>query len=317
MAYFLGYNDSGYYKPLDLKIENQNDILSIVNFTCDFPDEESLKEKLYEDQIITNSNITLTYLIDKGHRGYKEYLPLPNINRIYFSEHSSSFDAAKIKNYLNFHWNDKILFTSILASYLKKIGFEQALKKFLENNSRDHLLNVLKHLYTKSYNYEFNSYLQKLICSFSNGEIIDINKLCSYIVNNNEALVITYRELENKLYLPKTSESGILLFIISLINQPNPQEYKIKNNINMYLNNNIIPSNLNKVSSRNLVDLGSIIQDYKDYLLSIDVKRYSSSNDDDYDDDCEFLEEDDFARYNTSSEEAGIRLRHDSSWSKY
>lgn len=65
-----------------------------------------------------------------------------------------------------------------------------------------------------------------------------------------------------------------------------------------------------KIQERNLVDLGMFLYGYYQYQMKYlePVTRYDDEEEieDDYE---EFLEEEDFARYNTTSEDAGYRLK--------
>ncbi len=317
MAYYLGYRKDGDFKPISLNIDDALDILSIVNFTITFENEEILKQYLNEERLITSRYVELSYLIDKGKKGNKTYQELPNIKRVFYSSHASSFEIEKIKIYLKNKSKDKAFVEYLLANMLKKYGIEEQLRGFilgnLSNQSRQaYLKTVFSLLLTNSTISEFNDKIHTLIKDIEKEKASlyeDVGDFLSYSSSNNEAMTYLYRMLNRHFNIPTLAHIKDLKTLGYLLSSPYPKNDEIETLIENFINHYIFSGN--KINSRNLVDLGSMIQDYKDYLLKLDLERFapSSTEEEDYEDEDEFLEEEDFARYDTTSENAGIRLR--------
>lgn len=317
MAYYLGYKKDEEFYPINLDIDNADDILSLVYFTIDFETEENLIDYLYSEGLIHEESVELTYLIQKGKKDMKTYMPLPNINRIFYYGNSASFDLWKIKTYIEGTTINSTFIKYLLSSLLKKYGIDEHVRNFLmenikKTNKRDYLISVLKTLLSNSNITLLNNKLQDLIEALKSDDRfleIKINSFIELILNNNDALSYVYRLLKRHLNFPKVLEIDDLVKIELGIDWYHYSKTELKQLIDKFINHYVLSGQ--KINSRNLVDLGSMIQDYKDYTLALELENYKPliKQEEDYDDVDEFLEEADFARYDTTSENAGIRLR--------
>lgn len=317
MAYYLGYKKDEEFYPIDLNIDNADDILSLVYFTIDFETEENLIDYLYSEGLLHEENVELTYLIQKGKKDMKTYMPLPNINRIFYYSNSASFDLWKIRTYIEGTTTNSTFIKYLLSSLLKKYGIDEHIRNFLmenikKTNKRDYLISVLETLLSSSNITLLNQKLQELIEALKNDDRfleLKINSFIDLILNNNDALSYVYRLLKRHLNFPKVLEIDDLVKIELGIDWYHYSKTELKQLIDKFINHYVLSGQ--KINSRNLVDLGSMIQDYKDYTLALELENYKPliKQEEDYDDVDEFLEEEDFARYDTTSENAGIRLR--------
>lgn len=317
MAYYLGYKKDGIFHPIDLNINNANDILSIVNFTCAFENEDQLIEYLYDEGLIQEENVELSYLIQKGKRDEKNYSELPNIRRIFYYNSSSAFDVEKLKKYIEINTKDNALIKYILSNLLKKYGLDEHLKNFLtedieSSSRRAYLISVLTTILNNSRIISLNYRIESLINSIRDNRPlleVEINSFIELALADSDTIIYLFRVLKKHLKFPKILEIEDLLKLEFEINGYHLGELEIKARINRFINHYIIRNQ--SVNSRNLVDLGSMIQDYKDYVLSLELDNYRpiTGHDEEYNELDEFLEEDDFARCDTTSENVGIKLR--------
>lgn len=315
MAYYLGYKKGNEYIPIELNIDNDSDILSIVNYTTNFYDEIELKESLMDEKKLPSDQVSLFYLIDKGKRFEKEYLPLPNKNEIYYNAQKKYFDINTIRNYILMLRNDQEFFRSLLYSSLKKYGIDQKISVYFHDQSEnlEMKMKLLKALISESPFTYFNSIITSLIQSGEkNMEIPEylLNSFCQEMINNKDILIYVYNKLKTYLKFPRTNETDRLNIIIDLLSVSNPNYERIDTLINSFIETYIKSSN-NKINSRNIFDLGVFVLNYKEYKLQIEINKYTSQKQDDFEEyeEEEFLEESDFARCNTTSEESGVRLR--------
>lgn len=317
MAYYLGYRKDGELRPIDLNIENANDILSIVNFTCSFENEEQFMEYLSSEDLIPLEDVELVYLIEKGKKGSKIYNELPNVKEIFYYCSSNNFNIEKIKNYLERNSHDSALIKYLLSNLLKKYGIIACAKRFFIENiktssRREYLISVLETLSTHSSSINLNCKLSKLIDSIkseSNFIEMSVEDLMDLLNNDNESLVYFYRLLKKHLKFPKLLAVDDLLKLEYMIEGYHLNKTEQTELIERFVNHCIF--NGTKMNSRNLVDLGIIIHSYKEYIIELEIQNYKpfSNINEEYDERDEFLEESDFTRIDMTSESAGIRLR--------
>lgn len=326
MAYYLGYKKDEEFQPIDIQINDAHNILSIVNFTCSFENEEELIEHLLYEGLITDEKIQLSYLIDKGKKGNKTYMDLPNIKRIFYYGNSSFFNVDKLKFYIKSSIKNKTLVIFLLSNILKKYGISDNLRRFLNDNTidqnrREYLISVLNAMLRNSSLSSFGYRIQNLIkCIQNDTSVLDteINIFVDFVLSNNDAVVYIYRTLKRQLNIPYFLALDDLLSLERLIDCKLYDERGIDSLIDKFISHFVYQGK--NINPRNLVDLGSMIIDYKEYELDIEMQRFESTTryDIEYDDEDEFLEEADFERCDTTSESAGIRLRPTdfSTWEK-
>lgn len=317
MAYYLGYRNNTDYIKIDLTSICATDLLEIVKYTCNFTNDTALKEELYDASLIPNTNVELAYLIEKGKKGNKTYVKVPNINQIYFSSSKLSFNIDCIRNYLIQNINNKELFLILYASYLKKIGILDDIKEYLKKLlTQPGTLNIVfKELLDILKDSSVSLNLKYILTSGDqdiNSKQIDL--LIKTLSKDNQLLCSTFNYLKRRLNAPFSKILEDLRLITNLQNRDYTDEYAISSAINNYINSlthTVSKDNgtKEKQNTRDIVDVGVIIQDYKEYQLELASQRYQESNYQPNQEDEDFLEEADFERENTTSDACGIYLR--------
>ena len=181
----------------------------------------------------------------------------------------------------------------------------------MSQSKRKYLILTLESILANSYIKPLNNNIQRLITAIqSNDDFLNlsINSFIDFIKNNNESIVYLYSSLNRHLKMPKILEIDDLFSLNYLIENYYLNESEISIKVDIFIDHYIFKGET--INSRNLVDLGSIIQDYKDYVLNLEIQRFDKNlkKELEYDEIDEFLEEDDFALYHTTSENSGVRI---------
>lgn len=317
MAYYLGYKFNSDYIPIDLSDKCTTDLLDIVKYTCRYPNSETLKDDLFNDSLIPSPSVELAYLIEKGKKGNKCFVRVPNINQVYYHLANLSFNIESIQEYLKKNSSDKELFIIIYSSYLKKIGALDDIKEYLESILHQSVLlrKILEDLLEILKGNPLSITIENLLRNNTlDSNHIDI--LIKALGNNNKAICLAFNYLKKNLKTPLTNTLEYLRSINILHNREPIDGYGIINLINAYINSIMYTSSKNvyenedkKIQTRNIVDLGVIIQTYKEYCLAVEQEKYSQDSREPNQDDDDFLEEEDYRRLETTSEENGMYLR--------
>lgn len=345
MKYFLGY----YYNNEYHSIKDSNigiSILDVVNFTTQFASMESLIKFLFDKNLIPHEYCKLAYVIEKGSKDNKSYSPLKRVENIYLAEHKEFFSTSEVYNLLRSLEHDFDFMTYLYSEYMKKFGIDNKIKYFLEEVIEDtsKLRKVIKQLC-----FALNSENARVILSSLVDELdkddneIDKNTLYSNMsdligvilsdqvsLTNATICLIRYIEVNRIPTLLKLNawlSRGInQSYDIRIYNSDTDSE--VDSNLEVFYNEVLYDfdyekkeykkiNGKRKFKERSFFDLCSIIADYhimlyQDYvdLEEENVQSISSNRttgDEEYE---EFLEEEDFERLGTTSEEAGIKLKN-------
>lgn len=331
MKYYLGYYDNTEFKPIELEATEPT-ILSVVKFTTNFDNLNSLKQYLCQENKIPNLGVTLNYLIEKGKKGQKYYEPLKS-SKIYTLEYASIFTVEGLKNFINKNKYDEEMIILLFSEYLRKYGFSKIIMEYLQSRNMSQLIIILKDL-SKILSSNLKSQIDYLIANYetlTHDEILShIDGITKYIINSNGDLVNTYLRLRSQINFKNIPTIKYLNNWFSITHDYNqtgneyyaniPSEYRdINTEVNSFFYSIIYDydstqrdykkiNGKKKIQERGVFDLGVILNDYYKRLYD----EYLSTiyeDDDTYDEDAEFLCESDFERLGTTSEESGIKIR--------
>lgn len=341
MKYYLGYYTNKKYYPITLSIDNPYDILSIVKFTNTFTSLENLQEYLYMIGLIPKRNIPLAYVIEKGKKGEKYYNALRSGTTIYTASSSRYFNIQWIKDYFYNNKYDIDFIVHLYAEYLRKFGIETKIIDLLERtsnniNSTYQLLTEIKNIAVtdslKSLIEKFINYLEQNFSDMSYDVYYRlVEELKNEITKDSFDFVNVYVRLKSKIEVPNIPtlrRLSSIFFIVNRIKEIGLSEYENSHdeyhNLDLELNaffetilysfdpknNDFRKENGKRVlQSRNIFDLCVFVEAYDAYLLEQASRYMIKTEDYFYNEDDEFLEEADFERMHTTSEEQGIRLR--------
>lgn len=350
MKYFLGYcknpgTASSYYYPINID-GVQTSILSVVEFTCNFESTTALKKHLWENGYIKTPNVYLNYVIEKGPKDSKKYLPLKNTSRIYLKDSKNFFQIPYLHNEISSMVRNPDFVVFLYANYIRKMGLEKKASDFLKRivtnkplllETLSQMSNILTSLDTQTalqnltnyYKdnqdnidyYEYESLVDKLFSKIANDDSITVNMIVYFRKYIDTTKIPCLRFLSEWLsYVLK----GDNIFDSEFDPDQSYGAEKYKNlffdervySFDTKTNTIILKNGKKKINERNLFDLAVIVEDYnrqlyRDYINAITPQVQVNSSittieePDEYE---EFLEEEDFARIGTTSEEAGIKL---------
>lgn len=346
MKYYLGYSNNYTYKPIISEKIGDN-LKSIVEYTTSFSSISKIKDALVKEGLIPNRGVRIDYVIAKGPKNNKTYHTLNSTNEIYTSDSKKYFEPSSLKMTIDSEIDSSDFVVLLNSKYIKKYGYVNSIFSYLRSLDEETLKSVLVNLSkiclsskTKNAIEDTISFLDKNSCAVNYNElsiylesIMDSIKNDPYDITNSftffkkyinfrpipamnylyRCLLITINEATNiDGYLDpheelETKESVITKFFNEIVYDFDyvKKEYKKENG-------------KRKINYREMFDLGAIVEEYfrnlyADYVDSIQetVKTYVIEEQDTSTDDEEeeFLEEADFERMGTSSEENGYNLR--------
>lgn len=333
MRYYLGYYNNLEYKPIILE-EVSTSILSIVKFTTGFDGLNSLKNHLISEGLIPNNNANLYYLIEKGTKGHKYYERLKTDN-IFTLEYSALFTIDGLKKFINENKYNEDMIVLLFGEYLKKFGYDKLIKDIILGKSTDvnQVINFLKEL-KKAFSEDIQAridYLLKNISLLSKEDILsNIDYISNHVVFNNIDLINAYLILRKKANFKNIPTIRYLSNWLNIARNHNrigseyytsiPSEYcDIDSEIAIFFNSIVYDydndkkeykktNGKRKIKERPFFDLAAILASfykklYDEYISTLFVSE------EEYDEDDEYLCEDDFIRIGTTSEEEGIKIR--------
>ena len=344
MRYYLGYFDNKHYIPI--KDSNMDEsIFDVVDFTTRFASISDLRNYLYERKLIPNRNVYLNYVIEKGQKNKKYYLPLKNTNRIYTSESRMFFSLQEISRLLLEEVNNPEFVVYLYAEYAKKFGITTKILDYLceLTERQDKLPAILAELKIIIKLDEAVVIIDRIINHYDLNDytidkydvIDDLTSLMTSISKDSTSLsnmIICLRKYTYLNKIPAFAHLGAWLRN-SISNGARtqveiPDEYcSTEEECNAFFNEiayeydykkheYMKKNGERKIKERNVFDLGVLLEQYhrslyEEYINAINDMNNSKNYEDDYDEyeKEEFLEEDDFERIGTTSEEAGIKLR--------
>lgn len=331
MKYYLGYYDSSELKPIELE-ETEPTILSVVKFTTNFDNLNSLKQYLLNENKIPNHKVFLYYVMEKGRQGQK-YFEALKTDKIYTKEYSPLFTIEGIKNFIAVNKYDENFITLLFSAYLRKYGFMNILAEYFKKRNIEYLLPSLGSL-SKVVSPLLSSKIKYLINSYSTLTNEKIASCLDYIINSlkysSTDLINAYFCLGSSVDFNSIPTIRYLHNWFSIVHEYNQTKGKFSNDlsgespkinseVNAFLNSIMYDydskkreykkiDGKRKIQERQLFDLGVILDSYykkvyDEYLETI------YPDDDTYDEDAEFLCQEDFERLGTTSEESGIKIR--------
>lgn len=344
MKYFLGY----YYNNEYQAIKDSNigtSILDVVNFTTGFVSLDALRRSLCDKDLIPHTHCKLAYVIEKGPKDNKSYSPLKRIDNIYLAPHKEFFSTTEVYNSLKSLEHDFEFMTYLYSEYMRLFGIDNKIKYFLEEVTGDKqkIRIVIRQLCLALNSGFARSILSRIVDELDkDDEEINEVTLHNEMKDLIEFILSDQVSLTNAaICLIKFIEVNRIPTLIKLnawLNKGVNQSYDIRvdgsdeapsvdSDLDVFYNEVLYDfdyekreykkvNGKRKLKERSFFDLCSIIADYHIMLYkayteveearSQSISSLTLTNDDEYE---EFLEEEDFARLGTTSEEAGIRLR--------
>lgn len=333
MMYYLGYYNNLDLTPINLESTNGS-ILSVVDYTTKFDNLNSLKKSLLSENKIPSYDVHLCYLIAKGKKGHKYYEEVKS-DRVYTIESSAIFNLDGIKKFITTNKYNEDMIVLLLSAYLRKFGYSSTINQAIKNKCQNATLIIplLKEIrkvsnesIQKIIDYIINNYYQLSKEEISNR----IDYLISLIEASNSYLVNVYLKLKSSVEFRNIPTINYLCNWLRIAHDHNvaasyyqeiPSEYRdIDSEVNSFISSIVYDydpktrdykkvNGKRKINERPLFDLGVIIEPFYKLLYDKYIASVYECDDDEYDDDAEFLCEDDFARCGTTSEEEGIKLR--------
>lgn len=342
MKYYLGYYDTHEYRPIK-SAEIGDTLMKVVDYTTSFTSIKKIKEDLFNKRLIPNPTVRIDYVIEKGPKDNKSYHILNSTDQIYTLEAKRFFDVATLKESLSSEANNSEFVALLNSKYIKKYGYINNILAYLLNlnesdlelilvkvkkivlsdetkNAIENILNYINE-HKGSINYDIlDGYIESFIRAIKRNPY-DITNMfiffkkyigfrtipaMSYL---SRWLQITIDESRNggdfidSVEEAANKESALNYFFNEIVYEFDykKKEYKKENG-------------KRKINYREMFDLGVFVADYYQAIYEEYVESMKSSNkyeeeDDSYDGEEEFLEEEDFARIGTTSEDAGYNLR--------
>lgn len=325
-----------------------NSILALVDFTSSFDTSAELLDYLKETGSIEDYNSKLYYLIDKGQKGHKTYSIVPGSSSIIYADNKNNFNPKIIRKKLHNRAFNIYFIEHLYAFYLKKFGiYNKCINYFHVIGSHPYeLCKIISELVRYPFSEQVKSHLYQILDILDNAISRNgvrffegneakrfyslLDQLDNVFQNTDRDIIMFSRRLSNNI---KTNSIGTLVYLSSLYQMvhnasackdnlfPSDREdlsYYIDQFLDFTIYNYDKKSSSfktvngrRKIQERNLFDLGVFLTDYDEYeiyLYQAAVEEKTSPNMDEGDHE-EFLEEEDFARLNTTSEESGITLR--------
>lgn len=320
MKYYLGYYDNTELKAMELEGISTT-ILSVVKFTTNFDNLNSLKDHLLIENKIPNRNVSLCYTIEKGKKGHKYYEPLKT-KRIYTIEFSSLFSVDGIKKFINEKKYDESMIVLLFSEYLRKYGFDSSISEYLKKLNIDQLIPILGNM-SNRLSFPIKSKIDYLVLNYQRLSTREIQSHLEYIVDclkySNHDLLNVYLYLRSFIGFQNIPTLRYLTRWYNIAHDHNKIESECPSNsqgeyqginteIAAFLNTILYNHDSKKVQERQLFDLAVILDDYYKRLYD-EYLNTIYKDDDSYDEDAEFLCEADFERIGTTSLETGIKIR--------
>lgn len=315
MGYFLGYNNGIDLIPIYFTNKNSNDLLDIVNYTCEFCSIDELKNELFYNSLIPNYDVELCYLIEKGKKDNRTYKFVPGLNQIFLARDRIVFNVNYIRNFLSKNMNNKEFYIILYTSYLKKLGVMKEIERELTLLSSDDFKKFLTKILDYLSEHPLNINITNIIRDVeTRSTVCNVHQVMELMEKNSEFFCLVFNYLKNHINIPQIQEIEYLKKIIFLQKNSLKNEYSIRELINKYINSALFLRSTNgskertKICTRNVVELGSIIRNYIDYCVEKDWRLNSRDIKVNQDDD-DFLVEEDFERIGMVSTDYGYYLR--------
>ncbi len=342
MKYYLGYYDNHEYKPIK-SLEIGDTLMNVVDYTTSFTSIKKIKDDLYSKKLIPNPTVRIDYVIEKGPKNNKSYHILNSTDQIYTSESKRFFDVTTLKELLSSEVDNSEFVALLNSKYIKKYGYINNILAYLLNLNEEDLASILEKLIKVILSVEAKTSIEKTLNYINehkdsiNYDIIDgyieslirTIKTKPYDITNMFIFFkkyIEFRTIPAMSYLSRWLQIAIDesrnggVYIDSMEESINEESA-----LNYFFNEIVYEfdyrkkeykkeNGKRKINYREMFDLGVFVADYYQTIYEEYVESMKSSNkyeieDDSYDDEEEFLEEEDFARIGTTSEDAGYNLR--------
>ena len=336
--YYLGTYIDGELVPIKLA-DVGTSILDVVNYTGSFVDEVTLKDHLFDEQLIQYYNSDLVYIMEEGTKDKRTYKCVPMGSNIITAGSKTIFKKSYIHRFLRQNMYNRDFYSSLMTYYIKKLGIASTIEK-----------RIAAMVYAPSQIHEFASktkrYLtneaKKIFDELEDATVIrDYNKmqrlldeLSSAIIKDKDNLINSYyyfRKSLKNMYTGTVERINTAYEVIVRANMEGIESYETNpdedHDLFLYIDeifNSLVhqydsktkkykrdKDGNKKVNERNIYELGMLIEMYQSYQNEILLNRIKSEEEtDEYEvEHEEFLEESDFARLHTSSEREGYSLR--------
>ncbi len=291
----------------------------------------------------------LVYLIDKGQRGSKTYNVVSGTNGIILQGSLHNFNRSAIRKRMHGRVYNYDFIEHLYAFYLKKFGiYNESLHHFKDLSKspfefRKAIVTLLKYPVdegTRIYLLKILDILNMAVVRgntrfFESNEVQEyfdlVDLVEEYFSKSDKETIILSRVFFSKVKNNSIAALNHLALVYQIINSinkngnsrcvPNTDKIDIASHVDSFLDFTFYSYDKHrgafrtsggnrKVQERNVFDLGIFLCDYDEYEISLYESMSPPTgeilSDGEHE---EFLEEEDFLRLNTTSEEQGIKLR--------
>lgn len=347
MKYYLGYYGSNGYVPIKDK-DIGDSIQQIVEYTTSFSNIQSIKEELCRKKLLPDPKFRIDYIIEKGPEKNRDYHKVNSTDKIYTLDSKKFFDIRLLKEVLDEEANNIDFVARLNSNYIKKYGYLNSIVSYLYDLYAESLFEIIQKLkqialsktaldrlekvekyiteHKTSVNYEIlDGYLDSFLRAIRSN-YYDITNLYIFFKRYIDFKPIPAMQklsqwLQINIDEDRTGEGMFMDSPYDLVNKNgvinaffNEIVYDFDYTLKMYKQEN----GQRKVNYRNLFDLAVCVEEYFRELyeeyINAEIRTQPPKEDQtsyDYYDKEEFLEEEDFRRIGTTSEEAGYNLRRE------
>ncbi len=334
MRYYLGYYEKEFTPIKDDGISTE--IFDLANFTTQFSDEQELNTYLFNKGLIPRIDINLFYLIEKGRKNARKYSHIKSAKKIYTSESKKFFSLSYLRDELLDNCKDYNFLIFLCSQYFQKYGLISQASKYINHFQNADELYAFMMPFTKlSLSLKTKEKLNKILDYYQTADYFSeniftdrINAFLQSCKDNLEDSVSIFLYLRKYINHPQIKEINCLIQLLRAsfdkcevgsdfidsrrlvgeLYNTLVYDYDYKNN--RYKTSN----GRRKIKGRECFDLATIIEsyNYQKYLEYISELEKYAETEEESEPDEEYLEESDFERLGTSSEEQGFYLRYNS-----
>lgn len=345
MKYFLGYYDG--YKYIPIKEEIGDTLAKVVEYTTSFPSIKKLKEELLRKRLIPNATVRIDYIIEKGTKDKRVYQKINSTDKIYTVVSKRFFDIASLKEQIEEDIGNPDFVSQLSSRYIKKYGYLKNITSYLLKIDSEDLKLILEKIkgislseasikdidrileflndQSDCFSYDtLDGLIEDFIKSFTSNSY-DITNMYIFFKR-----YIKFRNIPAMSYLSQwlqvvidelhgTYRGSMELFDDSLSRESAFHNFfnEIVYDFDYVRKEYKMEKGSRKIKYRELFDLAVFVEEfyqslYNEYINALSVRITHDDSEvleEDGDDIEEFLNEEDFVRIGTTSEEAGYNLR--------
>lgn len=344
MKYYLGYYHNQKYNAIKSAIIGDS-ILSVVDYTTNFPTIKAIKEELFREGLIPSLQTRIDYVIEKNKKN-GDYRRLTVTDKIYTSESKEFFDIISIKEHLDEEINNLEFFFFLNAKYLNKYGYTKRIYTYLYYADEKTIEAIFKALISIAENPDIINIMTNTLGYLKRNagcvrrEILEghIESFGKVFTNNDYDVSNFYVYLKKYVKFRQIPAMSYLSQLLQLAIRSNrtgqenvtdsPDEYINRSSVMTDFLNAIIydydyekkefktENGKRKIKAREMFDLAVFIEEYfqkiyEEYLAILHAELESPKPvyeyDDDQDEKEEFLTDEDFKRVGATAAEMGYK----------